>query len=105
MSMVVDFMFRENILNEMLNPETDAQHLSIRYILFYIVSLLWNALMLSLYTVQVFTEHKDCYADNAVNILYDIQLSFHVGFGILLLDTIICNVVSIYVRFKVDKES
>ena len=61
--------------------------------------------MLSLYTVQVFTEHQDCYAENGVNILFDIQLSFQVGFLILLLDTIICNVISIYVRFRTAKES
>ena len=97
--MVIEFMFRENILQEMLGSQPKRKE-SICWIINYMLSLLCNALLISLYVVQVFTEHVDCFTPIGINILYDIKLSYQVGLFVLIVDTVNSNIISVYLRYK-----
>ena len=99
MSMVIEFMFRENILQDMLGSQTKRKE-SVCWIINYMLSLLCNALLISLYVVQVFTEHVDCFTPIGINILYDIKLSYQVGLFVLIVDTVNSNIISVYLRYK-----
>ena len=102
--MVVDFMLRENVLQEMLNPKSETQD-TVRWMIYYLSSLLWNAMIISFYIVQVFTEHEDCFTTRNKNLLYDMELAYYVGFSVIVLDTINGGVISFYVRFKTKENS
>ena len=97
--MVIEFMFRENILQEMLSSQTKPKE-SVCWIINYMLSLLCNTLLISLYVVQVFTEHVDCFTPIGINILYDIKLSYQVGLFVLIVDTVNSNIISVYLRYK-----
>ena len=102
--MVVDFMLRENAIQEMLNPRSATQD-TIRWMIYYLSSLFWNVLIISFYTVQVFTKHEDCFTTSNKNLLYDLELAYYVGFSVIVIDTINCGVISFYVRFRISTYS
>ena len=105
--MVVDFMIRDNVLQDMMNPKSKTQ-VTVRWIIYYLTSLLWNALLISFYIVQVFTEHEDCFTmrkGKSVNLFYDMTLSYYVGFSVIVIDTVNCGIFSFYVRFKTSENS
>ena len=107
MSMVIDFMLRENALQEMLMPNSKS-HGTVCWIIYYLTSLLQNAFIISLYIVQVFTKHEDCFTTRkgkSINLLHDMQLSFYIGLSVIVVETINCGVVSIYVRFRTSENS
>ena len=99
--MVIDFMLRENILQEMLGPKTQQKE-SICWIIGYMLSLLCNALLISLYVVgvvQVFSQHAECYTHTGINLLFDIELMYQVGLFVLIIDTVNSNIISVYLRY------
>ena len=71
--------------------------------MYYIISLLFNVLLIALYSVQTFTKHEDCYTQSGVNILHDITLAFRVGLIVIVVDTIHSNIISVYVRYGKDR--
>ena len=103
MSMVIDFMFRENILQEMLDPQTKRKE-SIYLIINYMLSLLCNALLTSLYVVQVFSEHADCITPTGINILHDIKLAYQIGLYVVYVDVFSNNIISVYIKYKASEK-
>ena len=73
------------------------------YLSYFIVILLFNLLLLSLYVVEVSTEHHACKTRNGRNITTKYEFVFQAGLIILLVDSI-NNLFNIYLRFKVEMD-
>ena len=99
--MMVGFLFRKDTLQDMMTVQNQINH-SIRWIVYYIISLLLNVLLIALYSVQTFTKHEDCYTQSGINILHDITLAFRIGLIVIVVDTIHSNIISVYIRYGKD---
>ena len=70
------------------------------YIGYFIVSLLYNIVLLALYIVQTSVKHSQCVTSAGVDVSARYQRSFEVGLVILFIDFVNSNIVQIYAKFK-----
>ena len=52
------------------------------YALEYIITLFWNVILLSLYTVMVFAVHTPCLTNTGHNITDSFEIAFQIGFAL-----------------------
>ena len=70
------------------------------YACYYLISLIYNAGLLSFYAVQTFAIHHPCLTKGGKNITNSFENAFMVGFVVVTADAIISNYLYIYFRFK-----
>ena len=79
---------------EFVSSKASIAFLSImNYIGYFIVSLLYNIILLALYIVQASINHRDCTSDDGVNVTSKYQTSFVIGLNILALDFVNTNII------------
>ena len=71
------------------------------YIGYYIAHLLLNALLMSLYTVQVAANHSLCITRSGLDVTEYFDFTFYMGFFLLLAEFINAHVLCIYFRSQV----
>ena len=69
------------------------------YLIYFTATLLFNMAILSIYVMQVFTEHHHCATRSGRNITEKFEFAFQIGFSILVIDVINTNLINIYLRF------
>ena len=74
------------------------------YTCYYILSLLFNVMLIALYIVQTFTSHQPCLTKHGHNITQSIVNAYGVGLVVLSVDTFNANVLGVYFRFLVQRE-
>ena len=75
------------------------------YIGYYIASLLYNALLLAFYVIQVFSyHHVECLNRAGLNVTDRFEFMFKSGLVLLGADIVNTNMFNIYYRFKVQQE-
>ena len=74
------------------------------YTFYYMVSLLTNAVLLALYTVQTFASHEPCLTKQGKNITGGFIMAFQIGFGSIAVETFIANIINVSLRAKAQKE-
>ena len=75
------------------------------YLIYYIVTLIFNFLLLSMYFVRVYEDFPNCIDSiSGQNYTFGFELSYGIGFIVILAETLNINVLSIYLRYKVKKE-
>lgn len=70
----------------------------------YIAKLMVNVTLLSLYSFQVFSQHQPCLTKSETNITDRFELSFLLGFIILIVDFVNAGMLNVYFRFKTEKD-
>ena len=75
------------------------------YLVYYLTSLLYNTLLISFYGVLLIQPHDKCMLKHGVNLTAQYESLFIVGLVMFITDTVISNLVAIYVRFKIKLES
>ena len=79
---------------EFVSSKASIAFLSImNYIGYFIVSLLYNIILLALYIVQASINHPDCISTGGVNVTNKYQASFVTGLIILALDFVNTNII------------
>ena len=75
------------------------------YLIYYIVTLLFNSLLLSLYFVRVYEDFPNCVdSTSGQNYTFGFELAYGIGFLVVLAETMNINVLGIYLRYKVKLE-
>ena len=80
--------------------DPERENICSEYILRYFVTMFWNVSLLSLYSVQVFTEHQPCLSPSSHDITETFELAFQLGFALRLLDFVNSEVLIHYIRFR-----
>ena len=70
------------------------------YAAYYLVSLLYNAMLISLYVVQAFGEHPACLTRGGNNITTRFEFAFHYGMVFLMVDTFNSNCLIIFFKYQ-----
>ena len=68
------------------------------------LSLLCNALLISLYVVPFGSDHAHCLTSIGIDIFHDIRLLYQVGLFVLIIDTVNSNIISIYLRYTASEK-
>jgi len=71
---------------------------------YYFCKLIFNIVLLSLYIMEVFTEHDACMSKGGINLTKKYTRAFLAGFIILIVDSINSTFFTIYFHFKAIKE-
>ena len=75
------------------------------YLIYYIVTLIFNSLLLSMYFVRVYEDFPNCIDSvSGQNYTFGFELSYGIGFLVVLAETLNINVLGIYLRYKVKRE-
>ena len=75
------------------------------YLIYYVVTLLFNSLLLSMYFVRVYEDFPDCIDSvSGQNYTFWFEVSYGIGFLVVLAETMNINVFGIYLRYKVKRE-
>ena len=74
------------------------------YTCYYIMSLLYNVMLIALYVVQTFTSHQPCLTRHGHNITNGFVNAYGVGLTVIIVDTLNSNVMGIYFRHRVQNE-
>jgi len=71
---------------------------------YYFCKLCFNIVLLSLYIMEVFTEHDACVSKSGIDLTKKYTRAFLAGFIILIVDTINSTFITIYFHFKAIQE-
>ena len=75
------------------------------YLVYYIVTLIFNFLLLSMYFVRLYEEFPNCIDPiNKQNHKFWFELAYGIGFLVILCAILDMNFCAIYVRYKVKQE-
>ena len=73
--------------------------------MYYVYGMLFNAFLLSFYSVMVFSEHNECKSKNGkANVTRVLQIAFIAGFVATLLDFVNSSFFEFYIRMRSYRE-
>ena len=74
------------------------------YAAYYLVTLLYNAMLISLYVVQAFGEHPACLTKGGNNITSRFEFAFHYGMVFLMVDSFNSHCLIIFFKYQTRME-
>ena len=60
--------------------------------------------MISLYTVQAFSDHEKCVTESGYSITISYEIAFRLGLGVIVAETVNTNILGIYLKFLQRRE-
>ena len=84
--------------------DSNEKYLMKMYTVYFIITLVYNAVLLGLYLTQVFSDHKDCLTKKGANVGTNFEFAFIIGLAVDSADIINSNFMASYFRSKTNTE-